>query len=212
MEAYIKYKQKQRPLTSKIRENQYTNNQISRPQTGMTRNTSALNKDLKSKNIGNDMKSYRLGRPQSAAKDQYFGKFWEDTSKKNVIHSSSSKLILKSGEKNQNQIVNQVKIEESRKLYNYDRLEWDQKKNFNFLTNVGGLDLNRNNFNFIFDNTNTNSTLNTDKFNSRPGSAYPLPVLNNNDRPFTATQIVGNIKKPRIQSGLTEIILEQKQK
>jgi len=201
-EAYITYKTKHRPLTSKNRENQYLNHPKPRPDTSKSRTNSAISKDLKINVIGKDMKYFRSGRPQSALKDKYFNKFWEDSSRKNIIHATSAKCIPPNYQ-------NQIKLEESRKLYNFDKLEWDNKKAFNFLTNIGGLDITRNNFNFIFDaNTNVNSTVNTEKYMSRPATGVQLP--NELNRPFTAVQGNGNMKKPRIASGLTEIIHEQK--
>ena len=207
-EAYIKYKTKHRPLTSKHRENQYINQPQPRPGTSKSRTNSAMSRDIKTNVIGKDMKYYRLGRPQSALKDNYFNKFWEDSSRSNIIHTTSSRCVPKPRISTPND-QNQIKLEESRKLYNFDKLEWDNKKAFNFLTNIGGLDITRNNFNFIFDaNTNVNSTVNTEKYMSRPATGVQLP--NELNRPFTAVQGNGNMKKPRIASGLTEIIHEQK--
>ncbi len=227
MEVYIKYKQKQRPLTSKSRENQYINQPSSRPETSKVRRTGSVStKDLKSNNCGGDLKSYRLGRPGSAIRDNYFNKFWEETAQNpNAIHSTTNKMRPLSGDKtnkmrplsgdktNKVYTMNQgLGSEEARKLYNYDKLEWDQKKSFNFLTNVGGIDINRNNFNFIFDTTNPNSTYNTDKYTSRPGTGFlQVPVPNDHVRPFTAKE-TGNMKKPRIVSDISEVKQEQNSK
>ncbi len=203
MEAYIQYKQKQRPLTSKPKDTKQSKPNKPRPETTRVRAPSAINKDLKTKNCGNDMKSYRIPRARSAVKDKYYNKFWEDTSTMtNVIHASSSKLVIKRKEKN-----SQERQAEERKLYNFDKLEWDQKKTFNFLTNVGGIEINRNNFNFIFDST-MNSTLNTDKFISRPVTAVGMPVI---DRPYTTTN-KANKNMPRITSGISEALKDQKTK
>jgi hypothetical protein len=179
----------------------------------------------------NTMTNCRFTRPGSSYKDKVFNKYW-DASKDNTLSKKENKVDLQSIKTNRNVnvfqndlitnpiIVNsQNRGEDSlfnRNLYKYNKIDWESKKNFNFLSTIGGTEVNSQTYLL----PNLDYTMTTD-FSSRPMSTKhdtrletQNMTLNNsvnnrnenlnyfNKRPVTSKEI--HSSKNRIFSGKTK--------
>lgn len=215
-----------RPLSSNpmIR----TNNNINgcRPKTAKEKKFFDSNKQNLKINILNSNKNFRSTRPASSTTDRIFNKYWESKTPKPNQLESISKLQVNTP-KGEELITNEFLVDINKKhksiynrsLYKYNKINWDSKKQNNFLSTVGGLELKPNTYilnnpvmdfdnvslistaigsrpqsNTIFNNTNNNLNLNSDNFNN---------IINSNGlhkRPFSGMPLKNNKTALRLNS------------
>ncbi len=126
----------------------------------------------------NSNNNFRATRPSSSAIDRVFNKYWDDKTPNAINFQTISKFDYQSP-KGENLITNQLLVDLNRKqktiynrsLYKYNKIDWDSKKNSNFLSTVGGLEIKSNNC--LLNNpiiNHENFSINSTAIGSRPQS------------------------------------------
>jgi len=182
---------KNRPFTAKIpNQNQHQNEK--------------LHFQLKINPLNSNNK-IRPTRPTSSATDRVFNKYWENKTPKATNLQSISKFEF-TGPKGESLITNELLVDFHKKqksifnrgLYKYNKIDWESKKNINFLSTVGGLEIKSNKciLNTPMQNYETFS-INSTAIASRPQSNTGNDLFGNaknqfgfqKDRPLTGFQI-----------------------
>lgn len=205
---------KSRPITSKpITYRASSSNKI-RPLTSLKNEAYKINnnkfnsKNEKDKNNLKYLKqeskpiTYRSIRPASSIQDKIFNKYWDENIKQkdniNDINNNYSNNLKTERIKSYQTLVTtkEANIDNqffNRKLYKFQKIDWDSKKTTNFLTCVGGLETDQNAIYLNQKNSNIslNSTMitNTQQLTSRPNSALEENFNSNKLRPFTSKNI-----------------------
>jgi hypothetical protein len=117
-QAYIEYR-KYRPSTSKVVARTIDNGEAQRPQT--SKKLFEAN-PLELRTLEKNKSKFRQARPfSSGLKEKSLNKYWDEDKK--VTEERKDSGIY------------------TRNLYKLKRQDWDSMKKFNFLTNIGGIDL-----------------------------------------------------------------------
>lgn len=128
----------------------------------------------------NTMTNCRFTRPGSSYKDKVFNKYWDST-KDNTLGKKENKINLQSIKTDRNVnvfqndlITNPIILSSqnrsdnslfNRNLYKFNKIDWESKKSYNFLSTIGGLEVNSQTYLL----SNQDYTMTTD-FSSRPMS------------------------------------------
>jgi len=192
----------------------------SRPSTAKIPNTSS-NQQEKTQfqlkiNPLNSNNNFRATRPTSSVTDRVFNKYWENKTPSATNFQTISKFDYQVP-KGESLITNELLVDLNKKqksiynrsLYKYNKIDWDTKKNGNFLSTVGGLEIKSNTCilntpMLSYDNFSINSTA----IASRPQSKtiFNNTIHNNflKERPLTGFPIKSKNTMLRLNSGKSE--------
>lgn len=149
-----KAKNSLRPNTSNPL-NYLPNNQITSKKRPLTAKTSIPMQHASEKvhfqlkiNPLNSNNNFRPTRPSSSATDRIFNKYWENKTPQADNFQTITKFDFHSP-KGENLITNELLVDLNKKqktiynrsLYKYNKIDWEAKKNSNFLSTVGGLEI-----------------------------------------------------------------------
>ena len=101
----------------------------------------------------NSNNNFRPLRPASSATNRVFNKYWENKTPKTTDIQTITKFEFQNP-KGENFITNEMLVDFNKKqksiynrsLYKYSKINWETKKNSNFLSTVGGLEIKSNTY------------------------------------------------------------------
>lgn len=140
------------PLNRNIKQNNNQNIIKNRPLTAKIPNQTQTQQEkvpfqLKINPL-NSNNNFRPTRPASSATDRVFNRYWENKTPQAANLQTINKFDFQSP-KGESLITNELLVDLNKKqksiynrsLYKYNKIDWESKKNSNFLSTVGGLEI-----------------------------------------------------------------------
>lgn len=190
IEAVIQFK-KFRPNTTKNKNKEVINKQ--RPQS-VSRNIDnkilKTSSDIKIFNLPSKS-NFRMVRPSSSIRSSSTNKFWNSSNIENIPYKRTEippNMNIMSNPIIADFHLSPHQLHELKKRSNqFNKLDWNEKKEFNFLTSIGGSDFHPENLY----RTTSMSGASTEEYFTRPVSSI-TNLEKINQRPFTSKQLINN--------------------